>query len=87
MSKWRVAADRAYWRLLLPLPCSRCGRVVTGAERWQVDHVVERARGGAGGRENQWPAHAVCNEGAGGRLAAARRRTVRDAEKNVRQWI
>lgn len=65
---------RAHFLPLLPLPCSRCPFEVYPDQRWHVDHLVERALDGTDDLTNLWPAHARCNEAAGGRLAQARRR-------------
>lgn len=74
MSDWsgrKVTNARAYWRPRLPLQCRRCGRPVLASQRWQVGHIVDRYLGGSDAVANQWPEHARCNEGAGGRAGAA----------------
>lgn len=63
----KVRKARAYWRARLPVPCCRCGRPVTVAMRWQVDHwPISREQGGT----ETWPAHATCNLSAGGKRGA-----------------
>lgn len=64
-----VRAARAKWRPRLPQPCCRCGKPVLADPEtgWQVDHwPVPREAGG----KDTWPAHARCNEAAGGRRGA-----------------
>ena len=89
-----VRAARAYWSARMPWPCCRCGRLIVPdpAARhsgWQVDHwPIPRE---AGGTETQ-PAHARCNESAGGKRGAQitngrRRRAARWASevgRNIR---
>lgn len=84
----KVTKARALWAARLPLPCRRCGRPVHPGQRWQVGHVIDRARGGSDHLENQWPEHAYCNESAGGKLGAARsnaRRADLTARRDIRR--
>lgn len=75
-----VTSARAYWSGRLPLPCWRCGRMLTRASRWTVGHLTDRASGGSvTDRANQWPECAHCNYSAGGRVGAARRNARRPA--------
>lgn len=58
-----------------PQPCCRCGRMVQPHERWQVDHYpISREQGKALGIPLDTlptaPAHARCNESAGGKRGA-----------------
>ncbi|MFI6428479.1 AAA family ATPase [Promicromonospora sp. NPDC050880] len=47
---------RQAWKKLLPLPCTVCGKTVTAAMDWHLDHTDD----GAG---YLGPAHASCNTG------------------------
>ncbi len=89
-TRYNVGKLRAYWTARLtagPLPCSKCGRPVTTAMRWHVDHVVPRAMGGASNDvNNTWPAHGRCNESAGQALAQSRMRARRDQSDGIRTW-
>lgn len=76
----RVRSARTYWRARLDaagvLPCFRCGRPVSSRDRWQVEHITERALGGdPTDHANQWVSHGRCNEQAGGQLAQKMRQT------------
>ncbi len=79
MTAWsgrKVSAARAHWARRLahgPLPCYRCRRPVYAHQRWQVEHMEERALGGREDRSNEWVSHGRCNESAGGKLGAAMR--------------
>lgn len=91
-----VRKARTYWQSRLPLPCWRCGRVLTPGSRWTVGHIVDRALGGSHtDPANQWPECARCNYSAGGKLGAAitnARRPIaeerRDSERarGIRGW-
>lgn len=48
------------------LACARCGRPITAADSWHLDHA-DQDRGSYLG-----PSHAACNAAAGGRAAAQR---------------
>lgn len=75
MSAWsgsKVRAARAFWLPRLPLPCRRCGRIVTSSMKWQVGHIIDRALGGPDTIDNTYPEHARCNLSAGGKLGAAK---------------
>lgn len=81
----KVSDARAYWAPLLPLPCWRCRQPVLPEHRWQVEHIHERAAGGAEeGVGNQWVSHGRCNESAGGKLGG-KRRAARAAERSARR--
>ena len=59
-----------------PQPCCRCGHAISPHDRWQVDHYpVGRSQALKLGIPLEslqvLPAHARCNEAAGGRLGAA----------------
>lgn len=57
---------------MLPLPCVEgCGRLVEKGQDWHVAHLTPASRGGRTARDNVGPAHARCNQRAGGRLGAA----------------
>jgi len=66
-------AARAAWKNLLPLPCTVCGKTVTAAMDWHLDHTDD-------GRAYLGPAHAACNLGKAAakknRLAAAEARAL-----------
>lgn len=79
-----VTTARAYWRTRLPLPCYRCSRPVLPEHAWHVEHIIDRADGGAEGVENQWVSHARCNTRAGGKRGAARTNAKRKAEGSGR---
>jgi hypothetical protein len=86
-----VTNARKHWRARLPLPCWRCGRVLTRESRWTVGHIVDRARGGnPTDPRNQWPECARCNFSAGGKLGAQRRNAKHNAAKHeddgTRPW-
>jgi len=74
------------------MPCSKCGRPVSPADQWDVDHVIPRWAGGSAGLLNTWPAHARCNRSDGGRRGAqvtnARRTPVKTAriEERPLKW-
>ncbi|MDF2805456.1 MAG: hypothetical protein K0S43_402 [Cellulosimicrobium sp.] len=51
---------RKNWTRLLPLPCTVCGREVTAAMRWDLDHN-DAGTGYLG------PAHRGCNRSKGAR--------------------
>lgn len=92
----KVRRARTYWQQRLPLPCWRCGRVLTRYSKWTVGHVIDRAAGGSTtDPANQWPECASCNFSAGGKVGAAitnARRPVaverRDSERarGIRGW-
>lgn len=87
MSGWsgrKVTTARAYWRARLPLPCYRCRLPVLASQAWHVEHVVDRALGGAHGVENQWVSHQHCNTSAGGKRGAAITNARREPEKSAR---
>lgn len=100
MTRWggnQSTKARAHWAARLPLPCWRCGRPVTPDQDWHVEHMTDRADGGANGIENQWVSHATCNTSAGGRRGAqitnARRPTTTttprmpdEADRRIRGW-
>ena len=66
----RSTTARALFAGRLPLPCSRCGRMVMPTQRWDVDHLLPRWAGGTDEPSNLWPAHARCNQADGGRRGA-----------------
>jgi hypothetical protein len=63
---------RALWAARLPLPCPRCGALVTADQNWHLDHTDARAEGGADADAR--PAHARCNLAAGAKLGNERKR-------------
>ena len=75
MTTWSgtpVRTARAYWATRLPRPCHLCGRIVDGTTPWVVEHIIERARGGAlTDRNNQAVSHRSCSDRSGGRIRAA----------------
>lgn len=81
-----MTRERERLGALLPLPCSRCGRIVTAEMAWHVDHLVERVHHGGHDRANLGVAHAKCNTSAGSALGRARRRTRILAGKGIRPW-
>ncbi|WP_448074114.1 HNH endonuclease [Georgenia yuyongxinii] len=66
------------------MPCFRCGRPVLATDRWQVEHVIERALGGNADPSNEWVSHGRCNESAGGKLGARITNTRRADTPNPR---
>lgn len=87
-TRYNVGKARAYWGARLaagPLPCYQCGRPVTTAMRWHVEHVVPRAMGGSPHDiSNQWVSHGSCNERAGQALTQARVRAKKRDDSNRR---
>ena len=72
--KWGGHAStkaRAHVRRMLPAGCVRCGGIVTDEMDWHADHIQERHDNGTDSPSNLGPAHARCNESAGGRIGAA----------------
>lgn len=64
---------RKRWAQLLPRPCTVCGRTVTAAEPWDLDHTDD-------GTGYLGPAHRRCNRGKGARKGNRdRARTIRAA--------
>jgi hypothetical protein len=63
--QWRKL--RASFAARLPLPCARCGAMVSLSDTWDLGHAVDRALGGAD--DAVWPEHRRCNRSAGGHLA------------------
>jgi 5-methylcytosine-specific restriction endonuclease McrA len=58
----------------LPVVCERCGRVVNRTDRWELDHRIPRARGGAWfDPGNLRAVHAACNRADSWRLAVLSR--------------
>lgn len=86
MAKPGLGSDHQRLRALLPkplgAPCPYCEKPMWPADKLDLDHVVPRALGGAGGGV-RW-AHASCNRSAGGRLGNALRR--RASRVRSRQW-
>ena len=76
----RVTSARAYWSARLaagPMPCALCGRPVHPTQKWVVEHLVERSRGGSlESRSNQWVSHRTCSDRSGGKLGARSTPTV-----------
>ena len=81
-----MTRERARLAALLPLPCSRCDRLVTAEMAWHVDHLVDRVRGGGHDRANLGVAHARCNTSAGSALGRQRRRAKVLAGKGIKPW-
>lgn len=84
---------RAYWRPRLPLPCWRCGHILTADRPWTVGHLVDRAAGGSNGAANTHPECPSCNFRAGARTGARRRRAraaaaspISDRDRGIRPW-
>lgn len=69
---------------LLPLPCVNCGRPVLPEHRWQVGHRKDAALGGRPTFANTGPAHAKCNNSAGGKLGARITNAKRAARAGIR---
>jgi 5-methylcytosine-specific restriction endonuclease McrA len=62
---------RAYFRPLLPLPCSRCPNLVQPDMEWEVDHLIPVSEGGGHDLANLHPAHKECNRRHGQKVGQA----------------
>lgn len=71
----KVTSARTYWAARLaaagPLPCALCGKPVSTTDRWVVEHLTERSRGGSDARSNQGISHRPCSDSSGGQMGAA----------------
>lgn len=98
-NKWagrKVTTARAKLAALLPSPCYRCGRIITGdkdidGDTWDVDHVTSRAEGGDHDLTNLTHSHSRCNRRHGGKLgnerkAKAKEVRVIETERTVKFW-
>lgn len=82
----RVTRERERLAALLPLPCCRCGRVVTREMVWHVDHLLKRALGGGNNPANLGVAHARCNMSAGQALGQRRRKARARVVAGIKPW-
>ena len=68
----RNARDKALAMMVNGTPCPRCNRPMYKHQRLQLGHVVSVAMGGMGGPTRL--EHGACNERAGQRIGAMRKR-------------
>ncbi|APX03378.1 hypothetical protein BWQ92_18105 [Arthrobacter sp. QXT-31] len=98
-NKWagrKVTTARAKLTHLLPSPCYRCGRTITGdpqidGDTWDVDHATSRVEGGGHDLQNLAISHSLCNRRHGGKLGNQRKakaKTIRmiESERTVKFW-
>jgi 5-methylcytosine-specific restriction endonuclease McrA len=77
---------RAMFCATLPRPCEICGEVVNRGDRWELDHRIPRAEGGAWyDPANLRPVHFTCNRRDTWRLANLSMRRKRTAPPS-RAW-
>jgi hypothetical protein len=68
--QWRKR--RAMWAARLPMPCYRCGALITPDMAWHLDHTTPRSQGGHDADAR--PSHARCNFLHGNALGHERKR-------------
>ena len=66
---------RQAWAMRLPLPCLRCGELVTVLDDWHIGHRIPRSVAPelTWDEDNTWPEHAACNLAAGATTPVAPR--------------
>jgi 5-methylcytosine-specific restriction endonuclease McrA len=70
LGSWRWTRLRRLYAATLPATCERCGHMIERGDRWELDHRIPRAEGGAWyDPANLRPVHYACNRLDSWRLA------------------